>query len=120
MAQHTTDRQLVTLVLVILGVLILFPMVFMGVGMGGMRPMMGGMWGTDQIPRWMFAFGAVMQLLFLVAIVGAGYLIYRAVVGSPQRTDPALEELRVAYARGDLSDEEFEQRREALERDRNT
>jgi putative membrane protein len=29
-------------------------------------------------------------------------------------TDPALEELRMAYARGDLSEEEFEERRERL------
>jgi hypothetical protein len=32
-------------------------------------------------------------------------------------TDPALRELRLAYARGDRSDEEDEQRRTPLERD---
>ena len=57
------------------------------------------------------------QLLFLAAIVGAGYLVYRAVTTADSGTDQALEELRLAYARGDLTDEEYEQRKEALERD---
>jgi uncharacterized membrane protein len=34
--------------------------------------------------------------------------------GTSRSTDPALDELRLAYARGDLSDEEFERRRERL------
>ncbi|WP_338042744.1 SHOCT domain-containing protein [Natronococcus amylolyticus] len=33
---------------------------------------------------------------------------------SSRRSDPALEALRVAYARGELSDEEFEKRRDRL------
>ncbi|WP_419181143.1 SHOCT domain-containing protein [Haloarcula litorea] len=32
-------------------------------------------------------------------------------------TDRALDELRLAYARGDLTDEEYEQRKETLEGD---
>jgi putative membrane protein len=65
----------------------------------------------------MFIVGIVMQLLFLAALVGGGYLIYRAITGSESSSNQALEELRLAYARGDLTDEEYEQRREALERD---
>jgi putative membrane protein len=35
----------------------------------------------------------------------------------PTGRDPAIEELRHAYARGDLTDEEYESRRERLERE---
>lgn len=58
-----------------------------------------------------------MQLLFLAAIIGGRYLIYRAVAGSESGSDQALEELRLVYARGDLTEDEYEQRRKALERD---
>jgi putative membrane protein len=60
--------------------------------------------------------GVLMQLLFLAAIVVAGYLVYRAVRTADSGTDRALEELRLAYARGDLTDEEYEQRKDTLER----
>jgi putative membrane protein len=76
-----------------------------------------GMWGGGTMPGWMFVVGIVMQLLFLAAIVGGGYLVYRAVVGSGRDSDQAFEELRLAYARGELTDEEYEQRRATLERD---
>lgn len=55
-----------------------------------------------------------MMLVWLVGLLGIGYLLYRSLAGGMQTksaSDPALEELRLAYARGDLSEEEFEQRR---------
>ena len=56
-----------------------------------------------------------MMLVFLLVLLGIGYLIYRAFTReSLSSNDPALEELRLAYARGELSQEEFEQRRENL------
>jgi len=123
MATNTTDTRLVTIVLIAIGALVVLPMVFMGFGMMGFGPMMGGMWGHGTwgggtAPGWVPLVGVLMQLLFVAAIVGAGYLLYRAVAGSDADDDRALEELRVAYARGEVSDEEYEQRREALERDR--
>ena len=122
MPEKTDDTRLVTIVLIIVGAVVLFPMFFMGVGMMGFGPMMGGMWsggmwGDGTVPGWMFVVGIVMQLLFLAALVGGGYLVYRAVADSESDSDQALEELRLAYARGDLTDDEYEQRREALERD---
>lgn len=121
MAEHTDDTRLVAIILVIVAALIIFPMVVMGFGMMGVGPMTGGMWGGGMsnggtIPGWLFLVGIVMQLLFLAALVGGGYLVYRAVAGGDSGSDRALEELRLAYARGELSDEEYEQRREALER----
>jgi len=64
----------------------------------------------------MLAAGLAVQLLFLVAAVAAVYLLYRAITGTGD-ADRALEELRLAYARGDITDEEYEQRKDALERD---
>jgi uncharacterized membrane protein len=54
----------------------------------------------------------------LAVVVGAVYLGYRAVTTQDGSADPALEELRAAYARGDLSEDEYERRRERLEADR--
>ena len=117
---ETTDRQLVWILLALLAVLILLPTLGMGFGMMGVGPMMGGtwdhpMWNEGAASGWVLAIGWLMQLLFLAVIVGAIYLGYRAVTGQAGSTDPAIEELRVAYARGDLSDEEYEQRLERLE-----
>jgi len=122
MPNQTDDTQLVTVVLIIIGVFVIFPMIFMGFGMMGFGPMMGGtwgdgMWGGGPMPGWMFVVGIVMQLLFLAAIVGGGYLVYRVVTGEQTDSDKALEELRRAYARGELTDDEYEQRKERLERD---
>lgn len=119
MSDNNTD--LVTIVLVLVGALVVFPMLFMGFGMMGAGPMMDGwhhgMWSDGTIPGWMLLGGVLMRLLFIAAIVGVGYLLYSAVAEPESGDDRALEELRLAYARGDLTDEEFEQRREALERD---
>lgn len=121
MSQNTTDRQLAVLVLAILGALLLLPMLLMG-GMMGSGSMMGGMWGggmwgAGQAPGWLLLVGGVMRLAVLAVIVGVGYLVYRALTGSESESDQALNELRLAYARGDLTDDEYEHRREALQRD---
>lgn len=121
MTTETTDRQLVTIVLLVLGVLIVLPMFFMGFGMMG-GPMMGGwdhgMWGNgNAVPGWFVLVWVAMRLVFLAALVGVGYLVFRAVTGDAGTNDRAMEELRVAYARGDLSEEEYERRREALQRE---
>jgi putative membrane protein len=121
MATETNDTRLVTIVLVTLGALVVLPMVFMGFGLMGFGPMMGGMWGhgawgDGAAPGWMPLVAVLVQLLFVAAIIGGGYLLYRAIAGSDD-SDRALEELRLAYARGEMSDEEYEQRRDALERD---
>ena len=121
MTRDTDDTRLVTILLIIIGAFVVFPMFFMGFGMMGFGPMMGGMWGSGMwgggtMPGWMFVVGIVMRLLFLAAIIGGGYLLYKIVAGDDQASDQALEELRLAYARGELTDDEYEQRREALER----
>ena len=114
----TGDRTLVRLVLAVLAVLVLAPVFAMAIGM----PMMAGMgWGwhdgtmAGTAPWW----GLGMGLVWLVVLIGIGYVVYRAVVAPAGREgDAALRELRLAYARGDLTDEEFEARRAVLTDDR--
>jgi len=49
MATETNDTRLVTIVLVTLGALVVLPMVFMGFGLMGFGPMMGGMGGARSV-----------------------------------------------------------------------
>jgi len=115
-----------TLVLLLLAAVILLPLLTMGMG-GGMMggPMMGGgmwgggMWDGGTAPGWWLLVGLLGRVLTLLVVVGVGYLLYRAVTESGSEADDAMAELRLAYARGDLSDEEYEQRRQMLERDGN-
>ncbi|MFC4451176.1 SHOCT domain-containing protein [Halorussus aquaticus] len=103
--------------LAILLVILFVPLLMMTFAM----PMMGmmGWWNggglrTGFSPLW----GTGMMVLFLVVLLGIGYLLYRAIVrGGVRDYDPALEELRTAYARGELSDEEYEQRLNRLQQD---
>lgn len=117
MSNDTTLLRIVVVVgllVVLLPILaMLFMLPFMGMWGGG-HMWNGGMWnGTGATWPW-----TLLWLVFLAVIVGIGYLLYRTVGGSSGAdTDPALEELRVAYARGELSDEEFENRRERLKRE---
>lgn len=113
MARQKSEHSIVQVILVVLAVVLLFPLLMMVV----MMPMMGMMGGAGQgtaamSPIW----GIGMMLLALAVLLGLGYLLYRVVTRSALTTsDPALEELRLAYARGELSQEEFEQRRADLE-----
>jgi putative membrane protein len=111
--RRTTDDTL-RIVLIVVAVIVLAPMLMMGLAfpmMGVWGGMMGGYGGFGVSPIW----GVVMMLVWLVILVGGGYLVYRWATGAGSAgTDPALEELRLAYARGDISEEEYEQRRSRL------
>jgi len=126
MANAQTGDNTLRTILIVLAVIVLFPLLMMVfafpmMGMmgwwGGYGPMMGGYGGyggSGLSPLW----GIGMMLVFLAVLVGVGYFLYRALLGGRRVTstsDPALEELRLAYARGDLSEEEFERRRSKLQ-----
>jgi putative membrane protein len=108
-----------TVVLLLVAALILLPLLTMGLGGGmmggGMRG--GHMWTDGGVSGWWLFVGLVGRVLTLLVVVGMGYLLYRALTESGDGADEAMDELRLAYARGDLSDEEYERRRETLERD---
>lgn len=116
-----SDDTLLQTLLIVIAVILLVPFLLMAItmplmGMWGWGHMSnGGMWsGTGAAWMWL-----LMWLLVLAIVAGIGYLLYRA-INQPTGgdADTALEELRIAYARGELSDEEFEERRERLQRDR--
>lgn len=117
MASDGLDAK--TVLLLLLAAVILLPLLTTGMGYGMMGgPMMGGggMWGGSQTGSgWWLLAGLLGRVLTLLVLVGVGYFVYRALTESDDGTDEALEELRLAYARGDLSDEEYERRRKTLE-----
>lgn len=111
-----TRSDLTTVLLVILGIVVLWPLLMMGLGgmgMMGYGGMMSGPYGGGGYS----IVGVVLQFVFMIVLLGGGYLLARRLIGHRESRDEALEALRVAYARGDLSDEEFETRRETLEAD---
>ena len=122
MASDGLDTR--TLVLLLVAAVILWPLLTMGLGGGMMGTgMMGGgmwgghMWGDGGVSGWWLLVGLLGRVLSLLVVVGVGYLIYRALTESDGGTDEAMDELRLAYARGDIDDEEYERRRKTLERD---
>jgi putative membrane protein len=107
--------------LIVILVLILVPFGMMAV----ITPMVG-MWDGNHIwtggmapvtgPGWMWP---LLWFVLLVLIVGFSYFLYKSLSGSDsQETDIAIQEVRIAYARGELSDEEFETRLERLRREK--
>ena len=107
-----TQTDLTTVLLVGLGILILSPLLMMGFAM----PMMSGMYGYGGQGTFGIV-GLLVPLAVFLMILAAGYLLVRRVTDRADSRDVALEELRTAYARGDLSDEEFESRRQKLGND---
>jgi putative membrane protein len=119
MATQRSNDGLLRVVLIVLGILVLFPLLMMVLAVPTMG-MMGLWWGDGMAGGLSPLWGIGMMLVWLVVLVGIGYLLYRGLAGGVQRGaagDPALEELRLAYARGDLTEEEFEARRSRLQRD---
>lgn len=57
----------------------------------------------------------VLMFLLLAVFLGIGYVFSKSIESVvPNRPDPAIEELRVAYARGEITREEFRERRKDL------
>jgi len=105
-----------TIVLLVVGAIIVLPSLTMGMGFGGMMGYGGMTGGYGTTSGWWPLVGMLVQLVFLLVLLGGGYLVFRRVTESQSSRNPAMEELRVAYARGDLTDEEFEARRNKLDR----
>jgi putative membrane protein len=100
--------------------LLAMPLLAFAVGPTTM-PMDGWGWGTPMhdggmngnLPVWFALLGVVSQVAFFAALGVGAYLVYRAI--ARDSTDPALDELRQAYARGDIDDDEYERRRNRLD-----
>jgi len=81
--------------------------------------MMGGMWGTgmwgaDGMSGWMLIIAWGCNSSSSPSLPGRLPRLSSDTQGDDS-SDPAVKELRAAYARGDLSDEEYERRRDRLE-----
>ena len=115
--------------LILLGVLVVIFLIVPLLG-GGMMGQ-GMMWGHDPqgilgINGWawglIMALGLLSMFAFWGAIIVGIVLLVRWLTGTnvaPKRAeeeDPALEALRRRYAAGEISHEEYEQMRKALER----
>ena len=114
-SEAMTTRQtddLVLLVIVVVAALLLVPLL----GMAVMIPMMGtmgGMWGGSGMggSAWSPLVGLGGSLLWLGVVAVLAYAAYRVAAGRGDgESDPAIAELRRAYARGELTDEEYETR----------
>ncbi len=99
-----TDNA-VKILLIVIAVIVLLPVLMMLF----FAPMMAGHMGWDGNGSIWWA--APWLMLFLAI----GYLIYRT--STHLGEEDVLQELQQAYARGDLTDEEYEERRERLETD---
>lgn len=129
--QYTSSRTL-RLVLILIATIVLLPILLMMFAFPIMGSMSGqdgsytsGMDGTGYSPMMdgggIFAiWGLGMMLIFLIVLLGAAYLFYRIIFvrGRVAPKDPAVEELRQAYARGELTEEEYESRRKKLQGER--
>ena len=108
--QRYSIQNLTHLVFIVLAVLLLASLLLMAV----MMLMMGGMGAETMAMSPMSGIG--MMVPFLLIVLAIGYGIYRLLRQGPSsERDPALEELRMAYSRGELTEEEFKQRREDLQ-----
>ncbi|HAK88130.1 MAG TPA: electron transporter RnfE [Nitrospiraceae bacterium] len=68
-------------------------------------------WGTGMGFGWLF-----MIIFWILIILGVVYLV-RLIVGGEKRTtgETALDVLKKRYAKGEISKEEFEEKKKALE-----
>ena len=111
----SNGRDVTAVLLLVLVALLAAPILMMGLGFGGMMGygwMMGS--GPGSGGTWPFVWMLV-PLLFILVVLAGGYVVLRRLAAVTGDGDPALEELRMAYARGDLTDEEYEARRRKLE-----
>lgn len=116
MSQAETLTRTVLLVLL---ALVAIPLVMMVVVM----PLVGG-FGWTHMGGWMWGSSGgwlgmlLVMLIPLLVILGVGSLIYQSFTAADaEAEDDAVAELSHAYARGDISDEAFENRRKRLEQD---
>jgi len=107
------DLDARTVLLLLLGAVIVLPALTMGMGFGGMMGY-GGMGGSGAGGGMWPLVGVFVPVVVLLAVLVGGYLLVRGGTDDASARNPAMEELRTAYARGDLTDEEFEARQERL------
>lgn len=111
-----SNRDLLWIVVGIIILLVVLPMIMVAFvwPMSGMWDG-GHMWDGDGT-----GWAALMAWIIIMAIlIGAIILLVRAFrPDQGSQPDPAIEALRLAFARGEISEEEYTDRRESLKQDR--
>ena len=111
------NNSLLRVALIVLLVLIALPLLFAIVMMPTMGMFGAGhMWEGSALggTGWWISV-ILMMAIPLIVLILIGYVIYRALAnGSTGSTDPAIQQLKEAYARGEISDEEFDRRLDRL------
>ena len=75
-----------------------------------------GLSGVGQIPGKAGGWQMLLPVIPLIIFGSAVYVLYTGIGGGSEReTDRGLDELHAAYARGDLSETEFKNRRNRLQ-----
>ncbi len=123
------NRALKVVVAVLAVVFLAWLMVGWPAGMWG--PGAGGRFGLSPMGRWMMGYGWggwrggawALALMFIcwALVIGGAYLLIRWLFGQdraavgPGQSDQALSILRERYARGEISEDEFNRARRNLE-----
>lgn len=113
-------NTLLRTVLIIVAAVLLIPVVLM-VLFAPMMGMMGwGSWGMNNGMTGLSWMGLMSWLLVFLVLAGVGYvLMWGLSAAENESRNSAHDELHRAYARGDLTDGEYEERRQRLEQESN-
>ena len=74
------------------------------------------MWWNDFWPMpWMIVFGPMMMMVFVVLCFAMMWLMMRGKMRHSSRSDYAIDILKERYARGEINQAEYEERRRLLQ-----
>lgn len=105
-----SSRDLTVIVFVVLGAVVLLPVLMMSFG-GGWGMMGPGMMGGGGMMGYGFGFHPLAWLLLIAGIV----LVVLAFTRRDGRSTESLEILRTRLAKGEITKEQFEELRQALQ-----
>lgn len=111
----TRDDSGIRAIATVIAVLFAIPVLMMSV------MVLLGLSGVGQMPGHAGSWQMLLPVIPLLIFGSAVYVLYTGIGEESEReTDQALDELHAAYARGDLSETEFENRRSRLRAHTNT
>ncbi len=112
-----SSRDWTIVLVVILGAVVLLPVLGMSFWGGGMMGP-GGMMGRGMMGGWGPGFGGGFGLLFLLLVIAGVVLIVSGLTRrgvKTEQTDEPLQILRARLARGEISKEQFDELKQALQ-----
>ena len=110
----TRDDSGIRTIATVVAVLFAIPVLMMSV------MVLLGLSGVGGVPGHAGGWRILLPVIPLIIFGSAVYVLYTGIGGSERETDRGLDELRAAYTRGDLSETEFENRRDRLQTNANS